>query len=152
MQFEAAREQLRARVLAQMRRVGKDDWRCLAEFARLTFTDLRNNGANVSVAVQAVTTLSDRDPERALLIARREAALANAAASSPPLQLDDSIDARAIAEETEARLKQAVDVEPEPERPPRSAVDKAAWAEQQRRDWSAAARAQRDDLDDVLYD
>ena len=105
---EQAREQMRAKVLAQILEAGKSDWRALAEHLRLSFPELRDgNGPSVNVAIQQNTIT---DPERASLIEMRNRALANK--SGEPLQLEDVKDPRAIAEETERALQAGVEEQP----------------------------------------
>ena len=140
---EQAREILRANVLAKIKAAGEKDFRANVEFLRLSFPEYRySNGPSVSVAIQNNVEVSD--PIRADLIARREKALAGAAADAPP-QLADSADARREeALDAEAKLKDGViepAPEPVPERPPRSAVDHAKRLED--REWRIAGRAGR---------
>jgi hypothetical protein len=148
---EAAREIMRGKILAQIKKAGRSDWRALAEYLRLAFPEYRyGNGPSVNIAVQQNMEVTDK--QRTELIARREKALANAAADAPP-QLADASDARreeALA--AERSVKEGVVIEPapspEPERPARSAVDHAKRLEE--REWRIAGRAARDELDEVL--
>jgi transposase-like protein len=149
--IEAAREILRAKILAKIKAAGAKDWRAWAEFLRLSFAEYRfGNGPSVHVAVQQNLEVSD--PQRAELIQRRAKALE--ARASEPSRPTDASDARTIALETEARLKQGV-VEvhdPEPkrlrERPPTTIIERADLLEE--RQWREAAR--RDETDEILGD
>jgi hypothetical protein len=154
---ESARELLRAKVLAEIKAAGAKDWRAHAEFLRLCFAEYRfATGASVNVAVQTALTMSDRDPERARLIERREKALAATAASAPRLTSEASADERrAAALESERKLHEdgggeVHDATPARliERPPKTVVERDDW--QERQEWRAAAR--RDPVDEILGD
>jgi transposase-like protein len=149
---ESAREILRAKVLAEIKAAGATDWRAAAEFLRLSFAEYRfGSGTSVQVALQQTLTLSDRDPERAALIERREKALA---ATTATKQLVDASERRAEALETERELKDAGGEvrDPEPahlrEHPP-TVVDHANMREEMR-GWRDAAR--RDEIDSQITD
>lgn len=150
--IESAREALRAKVLAEIKAAGATDWRAAAEFLRLSFAEYRfGSGTSVQVALQQTLTLSDRDPERAALIERREKALA---ATTATKQLVDASERRAEALETERELKDAGGEvrDPEPahlrEHPP-TVVDHANMREEMR-GWRDAAR--RDEIDSQITD
>jgi hypothetical protein len=151
---EAAREFMRAQVLAKIREAGKDDWRALECFLRLSFSEYRLPANQVSVAVQ--TNVDVSDPERARLIDELEKARARVLADKPLApQLEDKTeasDAREVALEAERRLQEpaAPVAEPEParlrERPPKTVVERERdeWREAQRR------QAARDEVDEIL--
>jgi hypothetical protein len=158
--IEAAREIMRAKVLAKIKAAGAKDWRAHVEFLRLAFAEYRfSNSQHVNVAIQQNMAMTD--PERTELIAKlekaRAKALADKSGASEPLQLTDASgasDTRAIALEAERKLAggqgaQAAEPEPEPERlrekPPQN-VERAEWREAQRRE------ACRDEVDEVLGD
>ena len=110
---EAAREVMRAKVLAQIKAAGAKDWRAHAEFLRLAFAGYRfANSPQVNVAIQQ-NTMQLTDPERAELIAKlekaRAKALADKSGASEPLQLEDAKDSRAIAEEAERALQEGAE-------------------------------------------
>jgi hypothetical protein len=151
---EAAREIMRAKVLAKIKAAGASDWRAHVEFLRLAFAEYRfGNSQQVNVAIQQNMAVSD--PERAKLIAeleeRRARALADKPVASEPLQLEDkpaASDARKIALEAERKLSAPPMPEPTPERlkenPPRNIVERAEWREAQRRAY------ERDEVDELL--
>jgi len=154
--IEAAREILRAKILAKIRDAGKNDWKAHAEFLRLAFPEYRyGNGPSVNVAVQQ--TLAVSDPERAKLIEQLEAsrapALANTSCVEAPLQLADAGDSqeKALAAERQLKEERTVEVRVEPvrEQPPKTVVERADLLEE-RRQWRAAWR--RDEVDELLGD
>lgn len=149
--LNAAREKMRAKILAQIKAAGagkEGDWKALAEYLRLSFPELRfGNGANVNIALQNNLTLEERDPERARLIAELEGARARAlaeSAASEPLQITDASDARAIALETERSLQEErsaerlAEAEPERLREHAPRTERADWRDERSRpfrDW-----------------
>lgn len=151
---ESAREQMRAKVLAQILEAGKSDWRALAEHLRLSFPELRyGNGPSVNVAIQQ-NNMAVSDAERERLIKMREDALNKAAAKpAEPLQLEDASDPRAIAEKAEATLAQPQEPPKQlllPKPKPMTIVDRAETqaARMKREGWQAAEDCV--DFDDIL--
>jgi hypothetical protein len=149
--IEAAREIMRAAVLAKIKAGGATDWRAHVEFLRLAFAEYRFSSQNqVNVAISQSMHVSD--PERAELIEKLEETRARALAvknvATEPLQLEDKHDARETALETERHLGEPPTPEPEPERlkerPPRNIVE--------RDEWRAAANRQAagDEVDEIL--
>jgi hypothetical protein len=141
--IEAAREVLRAKVLAKIKAAGAKDWRAHVEFLRLAFAEYRvGNSQQVNVAIQQ-NNMAVSDPERAELIEMRARALANNSKASEPLQLADASDvrdARAIAEEAERNLGAERPAQAEPERLREHAprIERADWPDERSRpfrDW-----------------
>ena len=105
---EAAREIMRSKILAKIKAAGKDDWRALECFLRLSFAEYRfSNSQQVNVAVQQ--NMSVYNPERAELIDKlekaRAAALADNSVATDPKDLESGAsDAREIAEKAEREL------------------------------------------------
>ena len=150
--IEAAREVMRAKVLAEIKAAGKDDWRAHAEFLRLAFAEYRF-GQSPQVNVAISQTMEVNDPERARLIAKleemRAKALADKSGAGVPLQLEDAIDAREIALEAERSLKEPAKPLMLPKPKPTTIVERAD--EQQRRmrreGWRSADCVDVDELD-----
>jgi hypothetical protein len=151
--IEAAREQMRSKILAKIKAAGKDDWRALAEYLRLAFAEYRyGNSPQVNVAVQQNMAVSD--PDRAFLIAKLEETRARALSDKDgaPLQLADksgASDAREVALEAKRKLGAAPVAEPEPEQlrekpPTLTVVERAEWREARRRAY------ERDEVDELL--
>ena len=159
-QLEAAREVMRAKILAQIKEAGKDDWRALECYLRLSFAEYRfGNSPQVNIALQQNVALEERDPERAKLIEKLEASRSRAlATASEPLQLADKSDARSVALEAERKLAkgEAPASSPEPERlrerPPRNVIERCD--EQERRMRAEGWKPIEDviDVDEILGD
>lgn len=147
--IEAAREVMRSKVLAEIKKAGAKDWRAHECFLRLAFAEYRFGTSNqVNVAIQN-NSMQLTDPERAALIELRENALARKSGAREP----DAKDARAIALEAERNLAQPPPAAAEPERlrerPPKTVVERADWREE-RGGWREARS--RDEVDEILGD
>ena len=155
--IEAAREVMRAKVLAQIKAAGAKDWRAHAEFLRLAFAEYRfGNSPQVSVAIQNNMPLND--PERAGLIAKIEEARAKALAdkSGATSAPKDASDAREIALEAERSLKEGAPQQPAkplmlplPKPKPMTIVERAddQLRRMQREGWRSADCVDVDELD-----
>jgi len=94
--LEAAREASRAKALAKIKAASKDDWRSIAEWLRLSFSQdyMRGSTVNVSANANAASITESvelTDPERARLIKMRERALAGSpSADSLPAQWSET--------------------------------------------------------------
>ena len=96
--LEAAREASRAKALAKIKAASKDDWRSIAEWLRLSFSQgyMRGNSVTVNANAQAGVAVELSDPERAALIEKRERALAGSPSSERELtEHERAIDAHA---------------------------------------------------------
>jgi terminase small subunit-like protein len=153
---EQAREIMRAKVLAEIKRAGAKDWRAHEAFLRLAFAEYRfGNGTQVNVALQNNMSLSERDPQRARLIEMRAAALAKRDASEPAQLADrDARERYEEALEAERKIKEgqsteAHDAEPPrlQERPPQNIIERC---DEQARRMRAEGWKSANDSDELL--